>query len=341
MKPCKLILTFCLVITCNVFSQNKIYNLNLNAYDKIYTPINDSNKIRVNDKSWGMGGLFYDIPIGFDFLWHGKIQKNIKLNPEGNIYFPDHCSDISGWTVVAFIWHIVDPAFFNFGSDPTDSSISPINYQVLGDTGNRELTIEWKNAATIAYQGDTINLQVKLKESNNTIIFHFGKMKLDIDSWNSIHRLSTDCPPEFLFGLNVKNCTDPTNAEFYLVGGNGETPNIESIHQLDYYPCFHPLTSPPPPNMVYEFSLTETVGLPKEELTPTAGIIYLQNNQLMLSGFKQPIDEVTLYDIAGRMVFRQNIAQSPMPLPNLVSGLYFVQVKSNNQLVATQRVFLK
>jgi hypothetical protein len=135
------------------------------------------------------------IPIGFDFVFYGKLYTSISITTNGTLTFVAPDDD---WTPVNItttspaddrpmilpFWHDWD-----FKYNQSDS----VYYAIFGSAPNRRLVIQWEAAddRNSAISTDTVTFEAKIFEGSNNIEFHYQDATVSDDLTDSNGRHST------------------------------------------------------------------------------------------------------------------------------------------------------
>ncbi len=136
------------------------------TYDTIQNPIS------LNEGEIWEGGSNYSIKFDFEFEINGQFFDEVIVNAGIGLTFPGY-NNPQLW-----IWGSEwggSPFLFDRG---TNVSESPIDYEVVGDDGERVLKIQWQNAGIIDNEGDDpndfVDFQIWICEATNRTEIHYG-----------------------------------------------------------------------------------------------------------------------------------------------------------------------
>jgi len=245
MKKALVFLLFVITFTLRAEAQ---FPYTLSVYYDTYTPLN-SGATTVNSTVW-FNSDTYTLPLGFDF----KIDTISCVAPaiEGGSTFVTDTGKgiISGFYLTDA--NLIDRGFL----DSISSTQSPIRYTVSGLTGQRIFKLEIANAAffnEIIYsiKDDSINMQLWLYEGSNIVELHYGPSNVD----HGYNYFPKEGHPTVGY---VKDIDYDLNGTYYILSGNPNAPDIDSIvstyGEYDHQPTG--LTYFPPSGIVYRFTPT-------------------------------------------------------------------------------------
>jgi|JI10StandDraft_1071094.scaffolds.fasta_scaffold00297_33 hypothetical protein len=154
-------------------------NLTLPTWSKsetTYIPIEGTGTPIVGDNT------YWSIPIGFSFTFFGQTFTSLYASTNGFISFstlnPENTESNNLFVYKSGIpAAVIAPWWANMIVDCSSS----VQYQATGTTGNRILTVEWKNILLNTYDSRgsgninrRLNFQVKLYETTNIIDLIYG-----------------------------------------------------------------------------------------------------------------------------------------------------------------------
>jgi subtilisin-like proprotein convertase family protein len=130
------------------------------------------------------------IPIGFDFFFNSQTFDRIGIDNNGWISLGTsslgstavNMSSTSSYTPLSSTMSIT-PTYLRsriaaLGVDLQAQTGSTLRVQTLGTSPNRTCIIQWKNYRNFNATGQSLNFQIILTESTNTISFNYGTMTL-------------------------------------------------------------------------------------------------------------------------------------------------------------------
>ncbi|MDV6167967.1 T9SS type A sorting domain-containing protein [Flavobacterium sp. DG1-102-2] len=207
----------------------------------------------------------------------------------------------------------------------TNVSTSPLSYKIEGETGNRILKLEIKNAGiedavNLGFNEDFfyINIQVWLYEADNTIEIRYGANNITDIAYvaDPNDRLfagieESDTKIYVIYGENL----DPTYGEFVEA-------NLPDQLGADAFPSN---------GTVYRLAPTSVAGVPQFVTSttrlypnPASNVVNLKSDNVMVS-------EYAIYNILGKLVAESKITETnnaQINIESLEKGIYFV--KANN-----------
>jgi hypothetical protein len=145
---------------------------------------------RFVDPSVSLGGAAatgVGLPIGFNFVFNGFTYDRFAINANGWIALGSSsltpAVDVTSTssynplsTVSTAIQNVNVARIAAFARDLQAQAGSELRYQVLGTAPNRVLVVQWKNYAKYLAVGDSMNFQIRLTETANSVQFIYGTM---------------------------------------------------------------------------------------------------------------------------------------------------------------------
>ena len=147
-----------------------------NQYTGTYTPIVGGTVV-----ASGAGiddNLYPSLPIGFTFNFNGQPYTQFGIFTNGVIWFgatPPIATDRTNpiGSVTPFI------GLVSLGYDLLSLPLSELRYQTQGSAPNRTLTIQYSTWGTFSAAADTMNFQMTLYETGDSINYVYGSFKKD------------------------------------------------------------------------------------------------------------------------------------------------------------------
>ncbi|MBK9482709.1 MAG: fibronectin type III domain-containing protein [Bacteroidetes bacterium] len=133
-----------------------------------YVPIVGGISIgtEVNDDN-----TFNNLPIGFNFCYNGVIYDRFSINNNGFIALGPAVT--SSYTNISTGTN--NNAIHLFNADlQSQAGIGELRYQTIGVAPNRTLVVQYKGYRGYLSSGDTLNGQIRINETLNTIELHYG-----------------------------------------------------------------------------------------------------------------------------------------------------------------------
>ena len=131
------------------------------------------------------------LPIGFTFAYNGNNFDVFGVNADGWIAFGQSAlapssvnMNTSSATAPISATSTAPAALQNrvcaFGRGISAQPIARLRYKTMGTAPNRTLVVEWRNYKRSGggANTDTLNFQIRLTETSNTVEFIYGKMKI-------------------------------------------------------------------------------------------------------------------------------------------------------------------
>lgn len=230
---------------------NSIMNMDEENLNRL-TPLNDT---------WS-GDEFALLSLDFEFKWGEYSFDSMILIFEGHFFFqPDVCQNFDYSFNMGFMWGINDPTYFNIPPVGfSDTALGGIFQTTTGPPGQRKYIVEWFNAGGInVHERDTISFQIIFYENQPLIEYHFDKVKVSNETWNS-----------FDFGENPKFGFTPIEKK---IDCNNDLLPLGMLHDHGTSPVFlyleidptsgimppemgdSTLISPPSPGTLWQFKL--------------------------------------------------------------------------------------
>lgn len=182
-----------LIIFSDFYNSNAVvssYNFSTNS--SIYNPIsggvilgnNLTDNQRFVDPSIPLGGTSISgpgLPIGFNFIFDGISCDKFAINANGWVSVGSGSVSISSGSSQPISTAGGDNTISAFGVDIQSQQGASLSYLTIGNSPNRTLVIQWENYKKHIPNGigDTINFQIRLNETSNTIEFIYGKINLN------------------------------------------------------------------------------------------------------------------------------------------------------------------
>ncbi len=210
-----------------------------------YTPItggtvlgnSTTNDQRFVDPATPLGGTTSAGPgfgIGFNFTFGGVVYDKVGVNANGWISLGASTVNVvaSNLPISGTGVQVMAP----FTRDLIARTGSEIRIETIGTTPNQKLVVQWSNykrysSTAGVYDTDTLNFQVVLNETSNTIQYNYGKVKtaativgdpvVGIKGANTSNYLTLDGS----FSALVKGAATTSNVDFNTLSGpaNGQT----------------------------------------------------------------------------------------------------------------------
>jgi hypothetical protein len=212
-------------------------------------------------------------------------------------------------------------------------STSPVSYTTTGTAPDRIFKIQYVDARFSVDTASKINFQVWLYEGKNYIETHFGPAAYNKPA-NVLYA------PNFGPGMAIAdrvNLLTGVPVKIYFISDDPANPLLDStsaaITGVSNLPG---LDDHPEENQVYRLKPAVPALPPasiSEALAQNYSSIVLQNGILQTINTQQVPAQLSIYDMQGKLISKQEIGLGVMPLQvnNLLSGTYiadFVQGKS-------------
>ena len=183
------------------YSMNTTYS----TYQELINPVS------VNNGNVWNSGSDYPIFFNFNFYIYDQNFTALSVRGGGGLNFPGvGCKEL-------FLFHTPFGGYM-LRDKGTTNSLSPIDYEISGNTGQQVLKIQWENAGfeqwfTSSDTSDFVDFQIWLFESDNHIEIHFGSHQADPGTYGYPEATSDPNP-----GPSIKFEFDTCSNIFALMG---------------------------------------------------------------------------------------------------------------------------
>jgi hypothetical protein len=313
------------------YAQNVYHRINVEVDTSTYIPVNPDSASLIWDDS-----LMYfpfdtklGIPLGFDLEWGDITIDSIDwvYGMSTMVMQEKACNNQVYSIAIALDWWLNDQAWNYDTTLPTES---PILLQYKGKPGNRQLVFEWVNANLNEGDGDTVNFQIIFSEAQNSIYYHFGKIKVNTGNWftSSIRGQA----PYFYFQYQM-DCFDLGFSRTVYITDNPDNPAIHDGFISEWPLELEYLQGAPSQKTRWKFTLDKTVST--QNINPTKEVnifpnpvfsgesINIEYNSINLSGQK-----VKIYNRFGQLVSIQNLNQNMLKIPEVEPGIYLISIQT-------------
>ncbi|MEJ2594274.1 MAG: hypothetical protein P8100_03915 [bacterium] len=258
------------------------------------------------------------------------MYNNLVVNAGIGITFPG-TSNRSVW-----IWGSEWGGWPLLLDNGTDESLSPIDYEIVGEPGDQILKIQWINAGIREVDGDDdpddyVNFQIWVCEGSNRIEIHYGASQTSDDS----------------FGYN-----DGPGCRFWEIEDYWGLclygyPNLPSWDWVDmegpYGGCL--LDGVPDEGIVFNFYPNPTVSLHENILTENIRCTATPNPFHISTNIKYYLDKPQMVHIIFFNPFGKQVGVVEQPQPagshqfiwtpvDLPSGIYYFMLKAGRYLAS-------
>lgn len=308
-------------------------NVSVGTYNNLASPISINNGETWDDP-------IYSVPIDFEFLFFGNPLSNLMLDGDiglGGVLSGQTPGTGAGIVSILgfFDADLIDRGFLS------NTSESPISYEVDGFPGSRILKLELKNAGFYSElfddneSTDFINIQLWLYEGSNDFEIHFGP--------NSIEQpdLSYDeegGPFMYLAREIDIDSYDPAES-FLIVQGDPTFPELVDLEPGQYPEV---LNGTPPDGTIYTFrsavtNVEEVASDNQVRLFPNPATFEVN---LRLDESIQLIDDIQLVNSNGAVV-RTTTSTTTVDLTNLSPGFYWFRFPTQDGWLTKKLIIAK
>ena len=311
-------------------SQTYSFQVATSPYADLTNPISLNN-----GEVWEMPD--YIIPIGFDFWYFHEYIDTLYFFEESAAMLSTS-NEEGGFHKLVFPFGamLIDRGY------GTSQSLSPLSYELSGETGSRILKIEWKNVG-FGFEfdanntlNDYVNFQLWLYETSGNIELHFGPSKIlhPEFAYIDVSGPSVALIPQYDYEEDTVS-----SASLWLQGNPGNPVMVQTDE-------FTFLEGSIPTNTVFQFS-NLTVG---GNIKPLKSVVVYPNPAndyltIRLSNNATSIAEISICDINGRIVYQnaQNPNQSgelQVPVSELKNGVYQLVIRQGEEVTSSRFVKL-
>lgn len=206
------------------------------------------------------------------------------------------------------------------------TSLSPLSYKIIGETGSRILIVEWRNIGSydemdaLGTLDMFMNYQVWLYEGSNIIEYRYGPSMIDQPE------VFYYMEPGPFVGMAAIEYFDLIYYALQTLEGPASNPSLVN-HDDDSN--INPLTGTPPDGHIYRFGpISTSIQSPTPE-KPIVLIAGADHTTLALNmeGYSAP---VTIYDMQGRAVWsdRNYMPLTPISVQQFMAGMYLIHVET-------------
>lgn len=265
---------------------------------------------------------YYVIDLDFPLYIYDSLATYLAIEDEGNglaTYYYD---------VDKELLHGLAP----FSTDGIDrgylsgTSLSPLSYKIIGESGSRILIVEWRNIGSFDEMDALgtlemfMNYQVWLYEGSNTIEYRYGPSMIDQPA------VFYYMEPGPFVGLAAIEFVDLIYYALQTLEGPASNPVLVNHQNASNTKT---LTGTPPEGQIYRFGpISTSIQSPTLE-KPIVLIAGADHATLALNmdGYSAP---VTIYDMQGRAVWsdRNYMPLTPISVQQFMAGMYVIQVET-------------
>jgi hypothetical protein len=177
------------------FSMNTTYS----TYQELINPVS------VNNGNVWNSGSNYPIFFNFNFYIYNQNYTALSVRGGGGLNFSGPGNK------ELFVFHTPFGGYM-LRDKGTTNSLSPIDYEISGDTGQKVLKIQWENTGfeqwfTSSDTSDFVNFQIWLFESDNHIEIRFGSHQADPGTYG-YPEATSDTNPGSSIKLDFDSCSN-------------------------------------------------------------------------------------------------------------------------------------
>lgn len=168
MKNNKLILILLILFPYISYAQDIpiLFDTNTETYEVLDNPTS------LNNGAIWTQNTNYPLSLGFDFEIYGTVYNAVLVSPGIGLNFTGF------YNRRVWIWGSEWGGSGQLLDQGTNESLSPIDYEIVGDIGNRILKIQWTNAGIkggdIDDPDDFVDFQMWICEGSDRIEVHYG-----------------------------------------------------------------------------------------------------------------------------------------------------------------------
>ncbi|GAP42936.1 protein containing Por secretion system C-terminal sorting domain [Lentimicrobium saccharophilum] len=331
MKKIWILLSF-LIIKNFLFGQDTPYFSTTSMED--YIEIN--NPISVNNGEIWNEGSVYPIDFDFNFTVFDQEYSSLYVHAGGGISFPADGKGIQ-------IYHTPFGGYL-LKDKGVDSSLSGIDYEVVGEEGQYIIKIQWKNAGFVQWfstsdTSDFVDFQIWIFQEDAHFELHFGDYQADPGTYGYPEGISDPDP-----GPSIKFAYDDCSniLSYYDAADNP----LYDFFNMCLPPCYWFIDGTPSEGTTYRIIPNEGfVGISENDLSgvsvfpnPATDVIQIENiNELSF------IESVCIVDVLGNVIleFRKNeISGSALTLniETIPVGVYCIRINSGNALLTKKLI---
>lgn len=253
---------------------------NFSVLEGIYEPLTSGDTL-TDGAPWSTENFIFHSPFDIDILgvpgqtfraMQGAIRMDTTIEGDAmNVVASGYAMDIR--------------------SRAGNPALSPVIFDVSGNTGQRVLTIEYRNAhfECLEGEGDYINFQIKYFEQDRSIEFHYGESETD-----RIKAMSDDKNIVFgaVVGLALGDTVDLIDA--YLLDGFASNPILVRRNEI--------LQEFPAHDQVYRFAPKTTDT--RTNIAACGALASWQEGNM--SEALSDLGTISVIDINGRIIYSGN-----------------------------------
>lgn len=294
-----------------------------------YTELN--NPVSVNNGDVWNEGSTYPIYFDFDFTVFDQTYSSLNVDAGGGIVFPGNGSKSFR------IYHTPFGGYL-LKDKGVDSSLSHIDYEIVGGEGQYVIKIQWKNAGfgqwySTSDTSDFVDFQIWVFQEDAHFELHFGDSQTNPGTYGYPEAISDPNPgPSIKFTYD--NCSNVLS--YYYAADNPSYGYFDMC-----FPNYSFIDGTPSDGIIYTITPNENyVDISENNLgrlivfpNPSNDMIYIENNDEL-----SVIESVYIVDVFGKTILelQENEITNSMQKLNIEtipSGIYFIRIKTKNNLV--------
>lgn len=318
-----ILLACALLISAQSYAQ---YNFSLDTMN--YQSLIGANSLN-STTNWTRDSS-YVLNFGFNFTWDNHTDTALTVIAGGGISFPGN-----GNKKLRVFSH-TDSGYLLEDRNNTNS-ISTISYKIEGNSGNKILKIEWKNAGfrdfcATSNTNDFVNFQLWMYEMGSLLEIHFGPFVADSASYGNPSCNTGSYGPQIL--LQHNSCSSVLG-----LTGPSSYPQATYRNHCFWQPSVS-LNGTPPNGAIYRFSPIAT----SIEKAKRNGSFKIYPNPVeknfSIQGLPPDfnIEQVEILSLSGkRLFFSTNnskiTGRLSLSVNDLKEGTYFLKITSEENRV--------
>lgn len=319
----KLLFFSVLLVNINFFAQENPYIsfTTMEDYNELTNPIS------VNDGEIWDEETIYTIDFDFDFLIYDHNFSSINVHAGGDISFPGY-----GYKRI-FVYHTPFGGHYLRDKGIT-SSISKIDYEVVGEEGQYIIKIQWENAGFVQWfstsdTSDYVDFQIWIYQEDASIQLRFGSNQTDPGTYGYPEAQSDPDPgpsPAFRFD----SCH---NVLHYY--SDADDPSTIFLNVC--YPNYAFIDGTPSEGITYTIIQDYYVGIANKAIDNISLFPNPAINTIHIKGIPEisDVESLEVLNVYGKILLKADVRNSEDPeihidLRDLPAGIYFLKVNARD-----------